>query len=97
MKTTIPEVIDILERFVSNKLGNWEWDDFISIRQKDEFVDALRLWAGDLHDDYPAKKGEGYCNPEGIEQIRKVIEGLKKIMEAHAQVIQIMNQNKETD
>lgn len=96
MNSTIPEVISILERFLSKNLGTWDWDDFISINQEDRFIDELRSWACDLYDNYPPKKGEGYCNPDGVEQVKIMIEALKKLVEAQDSVIYIIN-NRDDD
>ena len=79
---TRAEVIRNIGRFLnpSADCGPYEWDDFISVPIKhDSELEAIRDFCGQLPDLYPVPKGErGYCNTEGIAELRRILEDLKK-------------------
>lgn len=68
---TREEAADILDRFAEGKrMGSAEWDDFISITQKDPLIEAITNECGAMPEKYPAAKHGGYCNAQGIARMR---------------------------
>jgi hypothetical protein len=63
----IPDVADLIERFVAGHVGKWEWDDFISVTWEDPDVEAARIRCAAIQDEFPARAG--YCSPEGIREL----------------------------
>ena len=77
MKVTRTDVAKYIEDFLSGKDGPYDWDNFISVRIKnDADLEAMRLRIGGLPDQYPADRG-GYCNEEGIKVLRQILDELR--------------------
>lgn len=77
MKSSTVEIADIVEAFLLNKDGPWDWDDFISIRQSDPDMDKIRKMCADLPDCFPPNASGQYCNEEGMEFLRKLVVDLR--------------------
>jgi hypothetical protein len=77
VKVSKEDVVKYIEDFLSGKGGPWDWDDFISIRIKNNpELEAIRLRCGRLPDDSPPDQG-GYCNAEGIKVLRQILDELR--------------------
>ncbi len=78
MKLSREEVVTIIEDFINDKGGKWDWDDFISIKLKDPELERIRLICVELPDTHPPSGKGQYCNFEGIELLKKILLSLKK-------------------
>ena len=72
---TRAEVAIIIEQFLNGTGGPWDWDDFTSIRIDDPELDAIRRRCGELYDE-PNHPGQ-YCGPDGVAEMRRMIEHLR--------------------
>ena len=70
------EVVDIIEAFILGTGGDYDWDDFISIRLKDPELEEIRKKCADLPNKYPSEKKE-YCSSEGVIELRNILRELK--------------------
>ena len=59
------QLAELLEGFVNGTCDEWEWDDFISVPQKDPELEAVRLRCETLDVEFPPRKAREYCNDEG--------------------------------
>ena len=67
-----------IEKFLEGKGGDWDWDDFITISQKDPYLDRVRIKCSSVFYDYPAGKEGGYCSEEGYEVLRNLVKELRQ-------------------
>ena len=70
------EVADIIERFLDGTGGQWDWDDFCSVRIKDPELDAIRLRCAKLSAEDPHP--HHYCGAVGIDVMRGFVNNLRK-------------------
>ena len=75
IKYTKAEVADIIEQFLDRTGGQWDWDDFTSIRILDPELDAIRMRCVDLYDDTARP---AYCGPSGMSEMRQMIQRLRE-------------------
>ena len=75
IRHTKAEVADIIEQFLDDSGDRWAWDDFTSIRIVDPQLDAIRLRCIDLYD---GAAQQGYCGPDGVSEMRRMVEGLRR-------------------
>jgi len=67
---TIKEAADRIEAFANGTAGPWDWDDFISIRQKDPEVEAVRQKCVAIADEFPPTEPRKYCSDAGMQALR---------------------------
>ena len=72
------EVAVVIENFVEGKSKDPEWDDFLSISQKDPYLDRVRDICDSVHYDYPSGKEIGYCSEQGYEVMRNLVKELRQ-------------------
>ena len=77
MKRTPEQVATTIEGFVNGTGNQWDWDGFTSIRIDDSELEAIRQKCIKIRDEYPPEKVSDYCSPAGMEEMRKLAEGLK--------------------
>jgi hypothetical protein len=73
------DIAAILEDFLADRLGKWDWDDFISVPLKDPGLDRVRARCASLPEEFPPEHPEHYCNADGFEAIRDMAEALRRI------------------
>jgi hypothetical protein len=76
IKTTKATIRRVIENFLNRTGGNWDFDDFISIRLRDPELERVRRIAAELPDRFPPDLTGGYCNSEGREVLRKLADEL---------------------
>jgi hypothetical protein len=64
VELTPADVAQEIRTFLAGSAGDWDWDDFLSIRIKDPRLDAIRRRCNSIPDEYPPI-GKGYCNEAG--------------------------------
>ena len=57
------EAAATIEAFLAGTGGEWDWDDFTSIRRRDPFVESVRTRCISIRDDFPG--GNRYCSAAG--------------------------------
>jgi len=67
----------IIEAFIDGKSGLWDWDDFTSIKKKDEFLESVRRRCLSVRDEYPTKNAGAYCDAQGLEIMRGLVRELR--------------------
>lgn len=77
MKRTPEEVANTIEGFVSGTGKQWDWDGFTSIRIDDPELEKIRQRCITIRDEFPPEKLTDYCGPAGMEEMRKLAEGLR--------------------
>ena len=77
MKRTPEQVATTIEGFVNGTGNQWDWDGFTSIRIDDPELEAIRQKCIKIRDEYPPEKVTDYCSAAGMEEMRKLAEGLK--------------------
>ena len=79
VKVSREDVAKYIEDFLSGRGGPWDWDDFISIRIKNNpELEAIRLICARLPDQYPPDQC-GYCNSEGMKVLGQILDELRSI------------------
>jgi len=81
LERTNLEVADIIEAFVEGTGKKWDWDDFCSRRIQNHDLDTIRVKCINLSFTHPPLPGDGYCNAEGIQVLREIAKGLRKLPE----------------
>lgn len=81
VRRTNLEVADIIESFVEGSGRHWDWDDFCSLKIENGALDAIRLKCANVSFTHPSQTGHGYCNEEGIQLLREIEKGLRKLRE----------------
>ncbi len=60
-----------IEGFISGELNPWGWDDFVSIKKDDPFLESIRLRCDDIAFDFPSDKKGQYCSDAGLTLLRE--------------------------
>jgi hypothetical protein len=67
-------IASLLEAFVDNSVGKWDWDDYTSgVPSDDLYLRNIQLRMIRISDEFPPDGTGGYCSPEGSEVIRSCI------------------------
>ncbi len=75
---TYGEVADTLEAFVDGHSGQWDWDNYMSATFfTDPYLKDVQQRMIHLSDEFPAQKGGGFCNAEGLAVIRAYVRELR--------------------
>ena len=77
-KMTKEEVAEIIEAFLNGTGGQWDWDDFISVRQKDDYLENIRTICDNLPLEYPPDKAGHYANDEGLKKLQTIVKELRE-------------------
>jgi hypothetical protein len=72
------EAAAVIEAFVEDRSGEWDWDDFTSTKRRDEFLESVRERCLRVYDDYPAEKEGHYCSAEGIAILRALAREIRE-------------------
>jgi hypothetical protein len=76
---TYLDVASILESFVEGTGGQWDWDAYItSMTFDDPYLREVQMRMIHLSDEFPVKKGMGYCGPQGLQVIRDYANELRR-------------------
>ena len=73
---TLEEAVDSIEKFVNHTGSPWDWDDFISVRQKDPEHEAVRMKCVSA-DDFPSTDRRRYCSDAGFDALRDLLTDLR--------------------
>lgn len=78
MNDECTQIISLVQRFIGGTIEPYEWDDFISIPQKDPELEELRMVCVNLPKSFPSSDRRQYCNQEGIERLEEVVRRLER-------------------
>jgi hypothetical protein len=70
------ELAALLRTFVAGTSGKWDWDDFISVPQRDPEIEAIRQRLLTIDQQYPPTKPGEYCNEHGAEAMLRIADAL---------------------
>lgn len=70
------ELSTLIRSFVNGSCGPGDWDDFLSIRQKDPEIEQLRLRIIEIEKEYPRTKAKTWCSEEGMQELLRIAETL---------------------
>ena len=70
------EVATYLRNFLTGQGGEWDWDDFTSIRIKDPFLEDIRMRCASLPDKFPPTKPGYYCSDEGLIELQRLLDSI---------------------
>jgi len=70
------ELAALLKAFVGGTSGKWEWDDFISVTQRDPEIEHIRQRLLTIDHEYPPTKPGEYCNEQGAEAMLRIADAL---------------------
>ncbi|MCY3003029.1 MAG: hypothetical protein NTV21_14600 [Planctomycetota bacterium] len=67
------EVAQCIQDFLEGTGGAYDWDDFTSSEFRDPELESVRKQCIDVYTSFPAANGEGYCNAEGLAELRRLL------------------------
>ena len=70
---TQTEVANEIEAFVEDRSGEWDWDEFISLRLADPELDAIRRLCASLPKIDPPTAAGHYCGERGMAIMAKLV------------------------
>jgi len=73
------EVAYLIKSFLDGTCGEWEWDDFTSVKQKEPELEKVRIRLIKIHDEYPSQNPNEYCDDNGVKEMLEIIETLEKL------------------
>ena len=71
------EVATLIKTFLDDSCGEWDWDDFLSVKQKDPEIEKIRLFCAQISDLFPPTKNGEYCNEEGTLALQNFAQALE--------------------
>ena len=72
------DVLSIIKSFLDGTAKEWDWDDFISVPMKNQFLEEIRKECASLPEEFPTNKKGQYCNDEGVKVLKKYILALEE-------------------
>ena len=78
MELTARKIAEIIEAFISDTGGEWDWDDFVSVRLKNKKLEEVRKKCAELPQKYPPKEKGQYCCDEGVDILRNIVIELRE-------------------
>lgn len=70
------ELAELLKAFVGGRSGKWDWDDFISVPQREPEIERIRTRLLTIDREYPPTKPGQYCNDEGARELLAIADSL---------------------
>lgn len=74
------DVADIIERFLAGGGAPYEWDDFVSLRDRNPVVEGFRKRACDVCVVFPAK--EQWCSDAGLAELANIAGDVRRAANA---------------
>jgi hypothetical protein len=71
------DAADVLERFVAQDVGEWQFDDLTSAASRDALVDEVRREAILIREHFPPARPELYCSEAGLARILELATRLR--------------------
>lgn len=76
MVTAMTEIdaAKLIKGFLDGSCGGWEWDDFISIPQKNGRVEDIRQKVLQIGDEFPPQNSTSWSSDEGLRALNELAE-----------------------
>lgn len=74
---TKADVANEIAAFLDGQSGEWDWDEFISLRLSDPELDAVRLLCARLPELDPPVDRRHYCGEQGMNILARLADDLK--------------------
>ena len=74
---SLDEAAEIIESFVDGSGSTWDWDDFTSIKYRNETLEQVRKRCIGVANDYRPDEPGRWCSDEGITVLRKIAADLR--------------------
>lgn len=72
------EVADLIDRFLDGPVTHpYEWDDFLSLRDRTPEVEQVRREIIEVGNAHPAATRNEWCAQEGVRVLREIAAGLR--------------------
>ena len=72
LRQAYEEAATAIETFVDGRGGPWDWGDFTSIKEKDPYLESVRMRCCTVPDEFPAAQKGKYCSAEGLQILRSL-------------------------
>lgn len=70
------DLAKLIKSFVDGSCGEWDWDDFTSVKQKDPEIELVRKRINAIPDDFPSDVASHWCNKKGIQVLLEISKNL---------------------
>jgi hypothetical protein len=71
------EMANVIEAFINGQSGEWDWDEFISLKLSDPDLDAVRKLCSSLPEIDPSTDHRHYCGERGMEIMIRLVNDLR--------------------
>ena len=71
------ECVKVIASFLDGSCGDYDWDDFISIKSSDSLVQLVKDYCADSDFLYPPDKTGQWCNEQGAQKLEELVQLLK--------------------
>jgi hypothetical protein len=71
------ELANLIKSFLDGSCGEWDWDDFTSVKQSNPDIEKIRQRLVNIRDEYPPVKPTEYCNEVGMQEMLAIANQLK--------------------
>lgn len=72
------ELANLIEAFLNGTCGEWDWDDFISVKQSDPEIEEIRLRCANLPWEFPSARPDEYCSDKGTVVLKDYVQRLRR-------------------
>ena len=72
------DLADLIEKFVNGTIGEWDWDDFISVKRSDPEIEEIRRRCAEVPVEFPPKRDGEYCSEEGAAVLTNLVRLLRE-------------------
>jgi hypothetical protein len=72
------EMAELIEAFLTGVSDDWDWDDFISIKQSNPEIEQIRLRCANLPWEFPPNRPGDYCNDDGAIILKNYVRRLRE-------------------
>jgi hypothetical protein len=75
---TKAEIANLIQSFLDDSCGEWEWDDFLHTKLNDPKLEEIQKHCANLPLKFPPTEREHYCGVEGLEILKKIVGDLRQ-------------------
>ena len=72
------EIGDLIRAFLADEIGEWDWDDFISIRVENPLIQKVKDYCNSLPLISPPTDDYSYCSNSGVKELISLADELEK-------------------
>jgi hypothetical protein len=85
------DMSETISNFVKGTGGPYDWDDFISIVSKSEFVNRVKFFCNGAQLMFPSLSANIYCSEEGVKKLSELAKLL--LNESEEDILDWINSN----